>query len=86
MQVPGEDKEGDCDLSQSLLNICQLNNSIQTNIHNVQTVLFTDLQVQVDQAQAQIQAQACARAQEPNQVYFGPLFYNQDGLTGQYHF
>ena len=47
-------------------------------------VLFTDLQVQVDQAQAQLQAQARARAQAPNQVYFGPLFYNQDGLTGQY--
>ena len=68
----------------ALHNICQLNTSIQDNINTLQAVLLIDFHVQIDQAQAQIQVQARARAQKPNQVYFGPLFYNQNGLTGQY--
>ena len=36
----------------SLHLIRQLNNSIQTDIGNIQAAFFTDLQVQVDQAQA----------------------------------
>ena len=34
------------------------------------------------QAQAQVQALNRARAQEPCQNYYGPLFYNQVGPTG----
>ena len=36
----------------SLYLICWLNDSIQTDLSNIQIALFTDLQVQVDQAQA----------------------------------
>ena len=69
----------------ALHKIRQLNNTIQANLNTVyDAVLLTDFQAQLDQAQAQVQAQDRARAQEPHQVYFGPLFYNQNGLTGQY--
>ena len=66
----------------ALLKIRQLNNVIQTNLTTVQAVLLTDFQAQLDQAQAQVQAQYRVRDQEPHQDYLGPLFYNQNGLTG----
>ena len=69
----------------ALHKIRQLNNTIQTNLTTVQAVLLTDFQAQLDQAQAQVQAKYRARDQEQHQDYFGPLFYDQNGLTGQYH-
>ena len=54
----------------------------QTNLTTIQAVPLTDFQAQLAQAQAQVQALNRARAQEPRQNYYGPLFYNQVGPTG----